>query len=282
MDLADLALLQAVADRGSFSSAAAAMRLSQPSVSARVAAIERSVGATLFSRDSRGARLTPAGARYLSFVRRSLRLLDEGARAATAESPHPVLRVGAPASYAPAMAPLLLRAAARIGHAVTLHTGHSGQLRTDVLDGQLDIAIVSPGPQPPSLISNHLLHTPVIAAASGRIRPPPQGYAIHSFGPSAEAVTTELLGRSVPRSDIAIVSPASAAVTLAVYHHRIAVIPRIAAIYEFEAGDLVPVALDLPQVTASLEWVRPLHTRTASLLSDLMGGVETQLPDTHS
>src|SRR6266536_3580778 len=69
MDVDDLRLLEAVAAEGSFSRAAARLRFSQPSVSARIAAVERAIGAELFARDSRGARLTTAGERYLRYVR---------------------------------------------------------------------------------------------------------------------------------------------------------------------------------------------------------------------
>lgn len=112
MDVADLRLVDAVAERGSFTAAAAQLRMSQPSVSARVARVERALGAVLFIRDPRGTRLTEAGTAYLGYVRRCLRLLEDGGRAAAAHSPAPPWRIGLPASYAPALTPLLLEAAA--------------------------------------------------------------------------------------------------------------------------------------------------------------------------
>src|SRR6266508_3354418 len=60
MDVDDLRLLEAVAAEGSFSRAAARLRFSQPSVSARIAAVERAIGAELFARDSRGPPGGPA------------------------------------------------------------------------------------------------------------------------------------------------------------------------------------------------------------------------------
>ena len=174
MDVADLQLVEAVAERGSFSAAAAALRLSQPSVSARIAAVERGIGASLFLRDSRGARLTPAGERYLGYLRRSLRLLADGARAAAAETPQRPWMIGVPASYAPALAPLLIDAAARQGRAVTLRTGHSRHLREELCDGRLDLAIATPGPLPSELASRHLIDSPIVTVASpheARVRP---------------------------------------------------------------------------------------------------------------
>jgi hypothetical protein len=68
--------------RGRLARAAVRLRLSQPSVSVRIAAVERVVGAELFVRDPRGARLTSAGQRYLHYVRRCLHLLEQGRHAA--------------------------------------------------------------------------------------------------------------------------------------------------------------------------------------------------------
>ncbi len=58
----------AVAEVGSFRRAAARLYLSQPSVSAHVQQLERSLGLTMFERDASGARLTGAGERVLPYL----------------------------------------------------------------------------------------------------------------------------------------------------------------------------------------------------------------------
>lgn len=278
MDLANLQLLQAVADRGSFSASAAALRLSQPSVSARIAAVERAVGAQLFLRDSRGARLTPAGARYLSYARRALHLLDEGVRAAAAESPEPGWVIGLPASYAPALAPLLLDAAARDGRPITLRTGHSRQLRADLSDGRLDLAVTTPGPLPTGLTSRHLIDTPIVALAAPD-RPDPDRYAVHSWADSGvDAIITELLGRGLPRQQVSVVSPATAALALAEHHAHLAVVPRLAASVQLAAGTLVVRRIGLPRLRTSLEWVYPTrHGPDDERLTGLIRDIDDQL-----
>ena len=50
-----------VARRGSFTGAAAALHYTQSGISRRVAALERATGGSLFARQARGVRLTPAG-----------------------------------------------------------------------------------------------------------------------------------------------------------------------------------------------------------------------------
>jgi len=63
MDLADLAAVRAIADTGTFSAAAAALRVAQPALSRRIARLERDLGGTLFDRLPRHASPTPLGDR---------------------------------------------------------------------------------------------------------------------------------------------------------------------------------------------------------------------------
>ena len=60
-DLDSLALLVAVAERGSLGKAAADRGISQPSASARIEALERRLGVQLLVRSTRGSELTTAG-----------------------------------------------------------------------------------------------------------------------------------------------------------------------------------------------------------------------------
>src|SRR5947207_15527817 len=66
-----------VARSGSFSRAARDLGLSQPSASRIVAALERELGAMLFTRSTRALSLTEAGAEYLGRVETALAVLDE-------------------------------------------------------------------------------------------------------------------------------------------------------------------------------------------------------------
>ncbi|MDQ3587207.1 MAG: LysR family transcriptional regulator [Actinomycetota bacterium] len=61
-DLRQLRALQAVAEAGSFSSAADALNYTQPAVSKSIATLERELGAVLVERNCRPVRLTDAGA----------------------------------------------------------------------------------------------------------------------------------------------------------------------------------------------------------------------------
>ena len=77
MDVDQLVAFERVVREGSFSKAAWSLGLAQPTVSARIQALEREVGGTLFNR-TRQVTLTERGVSFLPYVRRALALLQDG------------------------------------------------------------------------------------------------------------------------------------------------------------------------------------------------------------
>ncbi|MBV9328989.1 MAG: LysR family transcriptional regulator, partial [Chloroflexi bacterium] len=69
MTLRQVSYFVTLAETGSFTLAARKLRISQPSLSQQVRALERDVGANLLERTSRGARLTTAGREFLPEAR---------------------------------------------------------------------------------------------------------------------------------------------------------------------------------------------------------------------
>src|SRR6476620_508402 len=100
MELTDFRVFLAVAEAGSFSRAASELVLSQPSVSERIAGLERAVGAALFERTTRGARLTARGDQLVPYARRCVAIADDALEAVRAEATVPRLRVAAHTTYA--------------------------------------------------------------------------------------------------------------------------------------------------------------------------------------
>ena len=82
MDTDQLLTFERIVREGSFSRAAWSLDLAQPTVSARIHALEQSVGGPLFARSGRGVVLTDLGASFLPFARRALEVLDAGVDAA--------------------------------------------------------------------------------------------------------------------------------------------------------------------------------------------------------
>jgi len=83
---ARLRALVAVADSGSVRAAARRLTVTEPAVSAALAALAREVKASLVERDGRGLRLTAAGAAYAAYARRILGLHEEALAAARSSS----------------------------------------------------------------------------------------------------------------------------------------------------------------------------------------------------
>lgn len=76
-----LQYLIAIAEHGSFTRAAEALHVSQPSLSQQIKLLEESLKTTLLDRSGRVVRLTHAGEIYLGHVRRAWNELDNGSRA---------------------------------------------------------------------------------------------------------------------------------------------------------------------------------------------------------
>ena len=139
----------AVAETGNFSRAARAVAVTQPTLSAGIAKLERQLGARLFDRDKRRVALTPAGSRFLVRARRiaaeyALALQELGA------VPEPrVLRVGVLATIPTAtIEALLARHHASGGEEVLEMLEGSERDLVERLDrGRLDLALTVVRPQ---------------------------------------------------------------------------------------------------------------------------------------
>ncbi|HUQ10853.1 MAG TPA: LysR family transcriptional regulator [Steroidobacteraceae bacterium] len=115
MEIEDIQAFVAVADAGGLSPAASRLGVSKSVVSRRLARLEKSLGSTLLTRNTRGAALTEAGA---TFREHAARIAAEADAARDALSPTGTvrgrLRVSAPLSFsATHFAPVLAELATR-------------------------------------------------------------------------------------------------------------------------------------------------------------------------
>jgi DNA-binding transcriptional LysR family regulator len=143
--LTQLAAFVCVIRRGSVTAAAEELFVTQPSVSAAIAALEREVGAKLLERDGRGLRPTPAGAAFAPYAQHVLGLLEEGERAAreAVSGERATLRISAVTSAGDHVVPPLIRAF-RDAHPeldLSLHIGNRREVFAGLLDHQADVAI---------------------------------------------------------------------------------------------------------------------------------------------
>ncbi|MDW7746955.1 LysR family transcriptional regulator [Halomonas sp.] len=152
MDTQSLQAFLAVADSGSFSRAAEQLHLTQPAVSKRIAVLEGQIDARLFDRIGRRVSLTEAGRVLLPRARQILVMVDDSRRAlgnlegsvagslTLATSHHVGLH----------RLPPLLQAYTREHPEVRLdlHFLDSEQAYQGVLDGELEMAVVTLAPHP--------------------------------------------------------------------------------------------------------------------------------------
>lgn len=112
MTLGRLRTFVAVARAGSIRGAAEALSVSEPSVSAAVATLERELGLELLEPSGRGIRLTAAGEELASRAAEALGLLEQGAEAArqAANAGAGRLRLAAVTTAGEHVVPTLLRA----------------------------------------------------------------------------------------------------------------------------------------------------------------------------
>jgi|HigsolmetaAR202D_1030399.scaffolds.fasta_scaffold01046_13 DNA-binding transcriptional LysR family regulator len=86
MDIDQLTAFERIAREGSFSRAAWELGIAQPTISARIQALEAEVGGALFQRSGRQITLTALGSSFLPYARRALAVLSEGLEAARESS----------------------------------------------------------------------------------------------------------------------------------------------------------------------------------------------------
>jgi DNA-binding transcriptional LysR family regulator len=131
----------AVADAGSFVQAAARLHITQPSLSAGVAELERLVGTRLFVRNRRHIRLTEAGGAFLPLARdleRGFRAVDGFGRGGGGEWPGlrlGVIRTVAEPHLNAVIAPLIT------AFGVELIEGSDHDLRSGLASGQIGAAL---------------------------------------------------------------------------------------------------------------------------------------------
>jgi len=167
MEIHQLRYLVAVAEEGTFSRAAAKVRVAQPSLSQQIRKLEAEVGQPLFDRLPRSVVLTEAGRCLIDYARQILASIGD-ARRCVDEFKNEVagrLAVGAIPTIAPYVLPELVGKFQKHYPEVTL------EIVEDVTDGiarrveagELDVALASTCQQAPTLRRESLGSEPLLA-----------------------------------------------------------------------------------------------------------------------
>jgi DNA-binding transcriptional LysR family regulator len=154
--LTQLSAFLTVVRRGSVTAAAEELFVTQPTVSAAVAALERELGTKLLERDGRGLRPTDAGAAFAPYAGHVLGLLEQGERAAreAAAGGRTLLRISAVTAAGDHVVPQLIRAF-RDAHPeldLVLHIGNRSEVFSGLLEHRADVAITGRVPADDRLV----------------------------------------------------------------------------------------------------------------------------------
>jgi DNA-binding transcriptional LysR family regulator len=143
IDQYQLRYFLAVAETGSFSRAAKRVSVTQPSLSAGIAKLERELGARLFDRDRQGVALTPAGSRFLVRARRIAAEYEHALVELSEVSDPTLLRIGVLGTIPTAMIEDLLEQhrALGSGEALEILDGSERDITERLERGRIDLAL---------------------------------------------------------------------------------------------------------------------------------------------
>jgi DNA-binding transcriptional LysR family regulator len=147
--LGQLRTFLAVVEAGSIRGAAAALYVSEPSVSATIATLGRELGVPLTERSGRGIRLTPAGRELADYAARILGLADRARRAVREAAGGPGhLRVAAVTTAGEFVLPRLVAGflRRRPGAEVSVEVGNRAETLARLAADEVDLALAGRPP----------------------------------------------------------------------------------------------------------------------------------------
>ena len=170
MQLQHLRSFIKVVDAGGLTRAAEQLAITQPAVTKQVAQLEAELGARLIIRRGRRLTVTPAGEVLYQYARRICTLVDDAVEAVRAvETPgHGQVRVGAVSTLGLTVLPAILArfAAHYPAMRVRVRMGEVDHNINGILNGEIDIALVTMPVTHPALVCLPLFRDPVVLAAA--------------------------------------------------------------------------------------------------------------------
>lgn len=153
MDLDQLRYFLRVAERQSFTKAAADLAISQPALSRSIQKLEEDLGLPVFERQARAVVLTDAGRLLQSRARQALALLDDTRTEITDDGRSGRLRIGAFPTVAPYFLPDVLRRFTKAfpNASVVVREETTALLLKACGDGEIDLGILALPVSAPSL-----------------------------------------------------------------------------------------------------------------------------------
>jgi DNA-binding transcriptional LysR family regulator len=196
MDIQELEAFWWIAKTGSFNRAAERLYLTQPSVTARIQALEKELGQSLFERKPRGVRLTDAGRVLLPHAERVLQDIRKARQAVTdlGAATGGTLMVGSALTTTTYALPEVLSKfkSAHPAVEVAVRTGRSQQIQQLVLEDAVPLGFVhSPLTSHPDVETIPLYSEPIVLVV-------PPG---HALAGRSEVTAEQLAGQAFINSD---------------------------------------------------------------------------------
>jgi LysR family nitrogen assimilation transcriptional regulator len=172
VDLRQLSYFVRIVEQGSFSRAAQALNIAQPSLSQRIKDLEGELGVELLHRTSSGVRPTDVGLIVADRARSILKQVEHLKLEvnSAAESPRGQVTVGLPTTMAMHLTVPLVQAVLAKYPGIHLHVieGMSGHIQEWVLAGRIDIALLYTSDPVPGLEQTVLLTEDLYLIASNK------------------------------------------------------------------------------------------------------------------
>lgn len=287
-ELASLDLFLSVVKLGSFSAAAKAHQVAQPSVSARIQSLERQLGVQLFERSPTGSTPTTNGSLVAGWAEKVLQSVDElqaGVAALTAETATP-LRVAASYTIAEYLLPPVLEKFLRNRSADTirLDVANSSAVLAALTDGRADLGFIE-SPTAAAGMREQLVATDRLVAVVGRGHPwrrrrrpvtaeTVAGASLVVREPGSgtrEALDVALAERGFDPPTTALELGSTAAVRAAVVGGGPpAVMSRLAVAADLDAGSLFEIEVEGLRVDRRLRAVWPKAAKLPTLARELL------------
>lgn len=282
----DLEVFLAVARNESIGAAAQELRFSGPSVSNRIASLERKLGARLFERTARGSFTTPAGDRFRDYATGCLALLSE-AHESVMQPTHDVLTVAVPGSLGTTLLGPTLRVLSEAGIPANGRVADTGAIIDQVVDGTADFGLVVNGIVPRTLASHRVARSSVLPI----VRPDhpllhdgddlgiddleQHPLAIYRWHADAEALG-HMLGhsrRSSSATTVYVGLPA-AIIDLVLYADHVGLVADFALPHVLAAGTVRRLPLRLPTWTVDVDLIYRRNAKHRHAIAALVDGIE--------
>lgn len=275
MEIDQIKTFLAVATFGGFHRAAEALRVSQPAVSARIKALEDSLGTTLFARSRSGLTMSEAGRILRPYAEELLRTASLASQAVHELKPASAgpLQIAAAHSISVYLLPDFLKRFQRAHPKVVIaiRAGHSKEVLDMVLNQEAEIGLAR-SLNHPEVETLSLRDDPLLLVGHPKHRPTPSRRArldqvagwpliFYERGSSDWTLTHSLFRRAGLVPNVALeVDTIETAKRMVDRGLGVAFLPQLAVGQEIQAGKLVTVKLlDAEPLGRSLDVIYPRH-----------------------